>query len=149
MNSKDIVKLALAIVLLVAAGLYFAYGGREAEDTGDDTKTEWFCTSCNKPFELTAAQVAESMRLQERPTDSPVGPGEAQARGRGAVRTFNIAKCPFCNQWSGEAARKCPECGEIFLARTKEGTAALCPKCGWDQHTGKKGDAGEHEPHPQ
>jgi hypothetical protein len=134
--SANNIKLAVAVVVLLAAGTIYHFTSDPASnDSGDDTKTEWYCTACNKPFVLTAAELAKSMRLAEREVKKESGPTDApQARGRGNVTTVNIAKCPFCKEWHGEAARTCAKCGEIFPAKTKEGEPTVCPKCGWDPH---------------
>ncbi|MBK8267601.1 MAG: hypothetical protein IPK83_04570 [Planctomycetes bacterium] len=147
MTSKDIIKLSVAVVALIGAGYFiWANASDSTHDAGDETKTEWYCTGCEKSFVLNGAELANSMRLQEREIAEQKGPSDGpKARGRGDVTTVNIVKCPFCEKWTGEAARTCEDCGEIFLARTKRGETAICPKCKWDPHTGHKveGDRAE------
>lgn len=142
-------KVILAAALLVTAGvIYFVMNGSDdgaAALAGD--KSLWFCTSCQKSFELTPAQAQTDVHAELRSTGD-ASTDEPQARGRGDRVMFNVAKCPSCGQWKGEAARKCPDCGEVFIARTSKGETAICPKCKWDPSTGRKaeGDRLELEP---
>lgn len=136
-------KLILAAVLgAVAITLFFVLNrddSMEGEAAGE--KSLWYCTACQKSFELNARQAQTDVRPELRES---AGEGadnsEPQARGRGDRVMFNIAKCPSCNEWKGEAARKCQDCGEIFVARTSKGQTSICPKCKWDPSTGQKAE---------
>lgn len=141
MESGDVKKLSLAGVLLAAAVvLFFALRQTdEAAPDSDDTKTHWFCQSCNRAFELTAAEMQSA--VTQRTASSEGATSDApRIRGRGAGELVSVAKCPHCGQTTGDAAVKCGGCGEVFAAKAKSGKPAICPKCQWDPFTGRKAE---------
>ncbi len=150
MESRERKNLILVVVLIgVAIGTYFWMSGDDLSDEDAATKSAWHCTACGKSFEMTAQQLRDSVVTEERTVDldgTTASPDEPRMRGRGDRRLFNVARCPYCKEWKGEAARKCPECGEIFPAKSKTGEPGVCPKCNWDSHTGRKAD-GDHRSH--
>mgnify|MGYP001202157704 CR=1 FL=1 len=140
-NDRSRTKLLLAVLLLAVAGGVFIYMNQEDDGMGEAAgeTSDWYCTACQKPFQLTTAELSEKMRPEMRDASGDGGgTEEPQARGRGDRMLVNVAKCPVCNEWKGEAARKCPECGELFRSRNSKGETAICPKCQWDPSTGHK-----------
>ena len=141
MTSKDKAKLGFAGgLLLLAVVLFMVLTPRRGQATElDEAKTLWYCTACKSGFPLTGAQTAEMVRTRQvlppASTDAP----HARRPGRTVIE---IAKCPFCGEWAGVPARRCPnfDCGETFPARTKSGEIAVCPGCKWDPTTGKKAE---------
>ncbi len=138
MESRDVKKLVFAGILLVAAAISYAMLRPTDEDApeSDSTKTQWYCAACNSAFELTAAEMQESVELRAKDGEA-ADSSEPRVRGRGAGAMISVAKCPKCNQMTGEAAVKCGGCGEIFAAKAKSGKPAICPKCQWDPLTGE------------
>ncbi|HWL94362.1 MAG TPA: hypothetical protein VNT79_12595 [Phycisphaerae bacterium] len=143
MQRSESKKVILAVVLFaLAGGLYFFLSSGESSGGGAETRSEWYCTACKKPFSTTFAQSQDLVRTQERAIENGADQSKnvPRMRGRGPSRMFTVAKCPECGQWTGEAARKCPDCGEVFPSKTKLGAPAICPKCHWDSHTGRKAE---------
>ncbi|HWL94365.1 MAG TPA: hypothetical protein VNT79_12610 [Phycisphaerae bacterium] len=140
MQGNDAKKIIAALVLFgVAAGLYWYLSADDSSDAGGDIRSHWHCSACRKTFELAARELKDSVTTQERDVNEVKQEGP-QMRGRGAQRTFSVAKCPHCGQWTGDAARECPGCGEVFPSKTRRGVAAICPKCHWDSRTGRKAE---------
>jgi hypothetical protein len=142
MTSKDKLRLGLAGGLLLVAGLLFALLSRTPDiPKGPETKTLWYCWACRSSFELTGSQTAEAIR------ERLVRPTKSGAKGQSAPRlpgrtNVEVVTCPFCKELAGVAARRCPSCGEVFAARTKDGAIAVCPnaECWWDPTTGRRAE---------
>lgn len=140
MTSKDKLKLGLACVLLIAAGLLLAVLSSTNDIPDDpDAKTIWYCTACRSSFELTGLQTASAVRQKSARSSS--ADGESLPR-RPGITTIDVVGCPFCKQLAGVPARRCPNCGEVFPARTDAGKVAICPnpECQWDPTTGRKAE---------
>jgi hypothetical protein len=122
-----VLKLTAAGLLFAAAAFlvvrHFEGGSDEALPSTDDTATPWYCLTCNKGIELTAAQYAEQTRYAVHPNDLAAG-GDMPSQ-------VAMAPCPHCQKWA-VAARKCPQDGVIFDAHETGASKGVCPKCGWN-----------------
>ncbi len=117
----------VGLLLAAAAALLIrqtTHGGDEALPSTSDTATPWYCITCQKGIELTAAQYAEQMRYGIHPADAAAGSGDVP-------RTVAMAPCPVCKKWAVQA-RKCPKDGVIFDSHPTGASKGICPKCGWD-----------------
>jgi hypothetical protein len=139
MTSKDKAKLGLATgLLLLAVVLFMVLTPRKGQATElDEAKTQWYCSACKSGFSLTGAQTAAMARLHRPPSKSPSDAIQPRRPGRDIIE---ITKCPFCGEWAGIPARSCPDCGETFPSRAKNGAIAICPACKWDPTTGRKAE---------
>lgn len=124
--ASNTIKLSIAILLFtVAIILFFVLNAQEGIPDTEETKTVWFCSPCNQGFELSGPEMVEKIstgRLNAR----------SDQEGPVRLRFVEVAECPHCKEKTGTAARRCPECNQIFAARTKEGGVAVCPKCQWN-----------------
>ncbi|HVP09713.1 MAG TPA: hypothetical protein VMV94_00840, partial [Phycisphaerae bacterium] len=139
MTAKDRTKLGIAAGLLLTAIALFVLLAPQKDQAieADEAKTLWFCTACKSGFALTGAQTAELARTRRTTTQSVPDTLQFRRPGRDVVE---ITKCPFCGEWAGVSARRCPDCGEVFPARAKSGDIAVCPGCKWDPTTARKAE---------
>jgi DNA-directed RNA polymerase subunit RPC12/RpoP len=133
MTSKDRIRLGAAAALLVVAFALFALLWPKLGHIPDleETKTLWYCTACKSGFELTGQQRADLV-AQRRVEDGKAMEADRVRARRPEQTVMDVAKCPFCGSWSGVRARRCPQCGEVFAAKTSKGAQAVCPHCGWN-----------------
>ncbi len=105
---------ATGILFLVAGVVYTVMSGAESIPDTDDTKTAWYCTECDKGYELAASQlkgmVTNQPESQADDGEDEEGCGRARAHGHGPGKMIRIAKCPDCSGWTGVAAAKCESC---------------------------------------
>lgn len=104
------VKIIIAGVALVAAiAVFFIVGkGEEAVPDTDDTRTQWTCLACQKPFTLTAAEFDDASRKS----------------GKGY-----LVKCPSCGEMKGVRAAQCGSCQQMFAMTDADGQDTPCPRC--------------------
>lgn len=140
MESSQTRKLIVAGVLLaLAVALYVTLS--LAEDDVPDAATAgttWYCTACEKLFDLSAADAAtavETRVLAGQSEDEPEG--IPTARGRGKQTFVKVAKCPTCSEWTGVETAACRGCQTVFGLRTAAGKTVACPKCRLDPVTGE------------
>jgi len=136
MTSKDKLRLLLAGALLAIAAVLFAFLSSERDiPDAAEAKTLWYCTVCRSSFELTGPQTAAAVRRKvvRPPSDGTPSPRQA------GVTDLEVVTCPFCKELAGVPARRCPECREVFPARTKTGELAVCPNpnCRWNPAAGR------------
>jgi hypothetical protein len=133
MTSKDKAKLGLAAGLSILAAVLFIFLAPPSRAISDanEAKTLWYCSACKGGFELTGAQTAEMARIRRPAAHASSDSPRPWRPGREVVE---VTKCPFCGEWAGAPARRCPNpnCGQVFAARDKDGRPALCPDCKWD-----------------
>ncbi|MCG8407351.1 MAG: hypothetical protein MI923_19305 [Phycisphaerales bacterium] len=125
------IKLSVAALLFgIAIILHFSLDSEKKIPETEETKTAWFCTPCDHGFQLSGSEMTEKISVGrvDRPSDEEASEPQIPRRRR----MIKVAQCPVCKEWSGEAARRCPDCGHIFSAKTKEGQPAVCPNCQWD-----------------
>lgn len=140
MTSKDKLKLGIAgLLLLVAVLIFLKLSSRNPIPDAEEARTLWYCTACRSAFELTGDQAAVAIRQRAVGPTAPPSEDEPQARRPGRT-LVEVVTCPFCKELAGMPARRCPECGEVFAARAKDGEAAICPNCRWDPKQGRRLD---------
>jgi len=105
-NTKVIIA---GVAFAAAVAIFFLRGsGEEAVPNTDDTRTQWVCLACQKPFTLTASEYESA-----------------------AVKSNNtgLLHCPACSELKGVRAATCGLCQEMFATMDAEGNPAQCLKC--------------------
>ncbi len=147
MNTKEGVKLGIAIsIIAVAIGL-FVYRTRAAADAADDSKTFWYCTQANKGFEVAGPDYDRNVRTGRK--NAAPQPEGTVSRARLSDNLVTQAKSPYSGDWTGVPASKCGDCGEIFELKTDSQGENLCPKCNWNPVTQSKGPSNLAPPPPE
>ncbi|MCG8407354.1 MAG: hypothetical protein MI923_19320 [Phycisphaerales bacterium] len=140
MESRSKLKLGLAgLLMAVAVGLslHHFFSGESVPDI-EETKTVWYCTDCDKSFELSGRQ--SSTMVSKQPAENRESDAGQPTPHRAGGRFVELARCPGCNEQSGVRARRCHDCETCFRARTEAGAITVCPKCRWNPVTDKKAD---------
>ena len=129
MERNDIIKLCIVVGLLVVAVILYIAASEE-EPIVDEAKTAWFCESCNRGFELTGEEMRDRVSRTRggiaSETDGADAAPKARIGGRGMIQ---VARCPYCDKWTGFVARRCSTCGKIYRAKTEDGQVPSCPYC--------------------
>ena len=116
------IKITVAVVLLLAAGVLFylrTKGGGEAQT--DSTATPYVCPTDGTVREVTAAEFEKMYKTGE------AGPAEgAKARTPGL-----FVRCTKCQKRIMVQAARCPTDGTVFPLQGPDGKANVCPKCKW------------------
>src|ERR1044071_2430980 len=131
MQSNQVIKLGVALVLVIAA--IFWYGSRMSDDIPDDpqSKTWFMCSECKFPEQLSDRKFNDRKQATALAQQSDAqGQGGKPRIGRAAQQTM-ILKCSQCGKYTERPATKCPKDGEIVIAKTDDGSPGKCPKCGW------------------
>lgn len=104
-------RLGIAVVLICAVGLAFAFQAGKADSPagGDKTQTQWLCKACDHSFLLTARQVAK--------------------RADSDPRRWAPLDCPQCGKKQAYLAMICPKCQTVYFGRDVEGATGQCPRC--------------------
>lgn len=104
------IKVIIAGVAIVAALAIFIFVGKGEEGVPDteDTRTQWICLACQKPFTLTAAEFEKA----------------SSSSGKGY-----LVKCPECSELKGVRAAQCASCQNMFAMTDAEGQDTPCAKC--------------------
>lgn len=125
-NTKVIIA---GVAFAAAVVIFFMRGsGDEAVPDTDDSRTNWICLACQKPFTLTASEYeSESVR----------------------ANSTGLLYCPGCSEQKGVRAATCATCQTMFATMDAEGTSLGCPKCNPIVVTSKtKQDEPGAEPEP-
>jgi len=104
-------KLAIAVVLFAIAAVLAVRnlrGGHGVPDT-PESRTQWMCSACLHPFQMTAREAEEAARRGPPP--------------------WPPAFCPQCRAKKAYVAMRCPNCGTFFFGPEVEGYTGECPKC--------------------
>ena len=117
--ARDVVLIAIAVVLLVVAGLIVTKcGGDPAAPTDESAWTNFVCEACGEFFYLNGAEIDEAWRTP------------AERRALGASRTMAL-RCKKCGELSAVRAERCPEHGEVIKLSPGEDDPKKCSQCGF------------------
>ncbi len=145
MESSQVWKVIVAGGLLALAVVLYVNLSSPDDDIPEspESATTWYCTACEKMFDVSAADADEVVRTAVA-TGSADGESGAPpaARGRGRQAFVRQAKCPTCEAWTGVETAQCHECQTVFATQSADGKPAVCPQCRWDPATGEIADDG-------
>lgn len=138
---NNTVKLIAAAAILGLAGfLYVSLSGGESLPADPATLSYWKCMDCGHVQELTPRDYESKRQFMVRlGEDKTAGGGKL----RGKINAVPGIICSQCGNVSAIGAYKCPNDNEIFASRSKDGSNASCPKCGWTRDP--KGVAGARD----
>lgn len=122
-KSPMLIKLGIAAVALAGAG-FFAFrenpDGRQPDSP--DSAVAYVCRACGHGMMLTPADFDQMLKAGAM---GSMESGDGERRSRAALR------CPQCQKMAVVRGERCPNDGEIFFPRDRNGDPAKCPKCGW------------------
>lgn len=131
MNSKDILKIGAALVIIGAAvGLFVVRSRATSEQDGaaEGEVSHFYCVKAKKFFELHGEELdgrQKMVALKDVPQPEGAAARSGKLKGLGTV-----AKSPYTDDWTGIPAEKCRQCGEVFVLDIS--VESVCPKCKWN-----------------
>ena len=127
--SKSAIKLGIAVVLLLLAGVLWVTLRPVAEKSrvaDDAKKLDFVCTKCGQHFQLAYDELLAATP-PPKPEDSG---GEQRVRGgRGASRKPAMINCPKCKEATAQAAIHCAVHDTCYPEFMEDGSRGMCPKC--------------------
>jgi hypothetical protein len=131
MARSDINKLAVTLVCLAAAVIFFLILGRDdvPADARNPGPVDLVCLECGHHFQLSHEEFEKGKDLVLPGTAAEVEGHAVRGAVAADLRFGSLHKCPACGEIGAVEARLCPVHDIYYPLRNYDGTPGECPLC--------------------